>query len=86
ARALATDRPIVVLQDPTSAVDAVTEQAVADGVRRLRTGRTTLVLTSSPALLRAADRVLVVRGGRVVAEGTHADLLRDADYREAVDR
>ncbi|MDR6120024.1 putative ABC transport system ATP-binding protein [Aeromicrobium sp. SORGH_AS981] len=86
ARALATDRPVVVLQDPTSAVDAVTEQAVADGVRRLRTGRTTLVLTSSPALLRAADRVLVVRGGRVVAEGTHADLLRDADYREAVDR
>jgi putative ABC transport system ATP-binding protein len=86
ARALATDRPVVVLQDPTSAVDAVTEQAVADGVRRLRTGRTTLVLTSSPALLRAADRVLVVRGGRVVAEGTHADLLRDAEYREAVDR
>ncbi len=86
ARALATDRPVVVLQDPTSAVDAVTEQAVADGVRRLRTGRTTLVLTSSPALLRAADRVLVVRGGRVVAEGTHADLLRDVDYREAVDR
>ena len=86
ARALATDRPVVVLQDPTSAVDAVTEKAVADGVRRLRTGRTTLVLTSSPALLRAADRVLVVRGGRVVAEGTHADLLRDVDYREAVER
>ncbi|MCX6406829.1 MAG: ABC transporter ATP-binding protein [Propionibacteriales bacterium] len=86
ARALATDRPVIVLQDPTSAVDAVTEQAVAEGVRRLRTGRTTLVLTSSPALLRAADRVLVVREGRVVAQGTHADLLRDADYREAVDR
>lgn len=86
ARALATDRPVIVLQDPTSAVDAVTEQAVAEGVRRLRTGRTTLVLTSSPALLRAADRVLVVREGRVVAEGTHADLLRDADYREEVDR
>ncbi len=59
---------------------------MADGVRRLRTGRSTLVLTSSPALLRAADRVLVGRGGRVVAEGTHLDLLRDADYREAVER
>lgn len=86
ARALAADRPIIVLQDPTSAVDAVTEQAVADGVRRLRSGRTTVVITSSPALLGAADRVLVVRDGRVVAEGSHHDLLADPTYRVAVDR
>jgi putative ABC transport system ATP-binding protein len=86
ARALATDRPIVVLQDPTSAVDAVTEQTIAAGLRRVRDGRCTVVLTSSPALLRAADRVLVVRDGRAVAEGTHQDLLVDPGYRAEVDR
>ena len=86
ARALAADPPLLVLQDPTTAVDAVTEQAVAHGVRRVRTaaGGTTVVLTTSPALLAVADRVLLVRGGRVVAEGVHAELLADAGYREAV--
>ncbi len=86
ARALAVDAPVLVLHDPTSAVDAVTEQVVADGVAglRRRAGRTTVVLTSSPALLQAADRVVVVRDGRAAAEGRHADLLADAAYREAV--
>ncbi|GGF55050.1 ABC transporter permease [Marmoricola endophyticus] len=84
ARALAADPPVLVLQDPTSAVDAVTEQNVADGVRRVRAGRTTIVLTTSPALLAAADRVLLVREGRVVAEGSHADLLGESAYVEVV--
>lgn len=86
ARALATRRPLLVLQDPTSAVDAVTEQAVAAGLRRERRGLGTLVVTSSPALLQQADRVVVVRSGRVVAEGRHADLLHDPDYRDTVQR
>lgn len=89
ARALAVDPDVLVLHDPTTAVDAVTEQAIADGVRRLRTaaGRTTLVLTSSPALLAAADRVLLVVDGRVRHEGTHAALGGElADYRDLVTR
>jgi putative ABC transport system ATP-binding protein len=86
ARALATERPVLVLQDPTSAVDAVTEQAVAVGLAGLRRGLATLVVTSSPALLQQADRVVVVRGGRVVATGRHAELLRDPDYRATVQR
>lgn len=84
ARALATDAPVLVLHDPTTAIDSVTEQGIADGLRDLRRGRATLVLTSSPALLQAADRVVVVHGGRVVLSGTHADLLEDAGYREDV--
>jgi putative ABC transport system ATP-binding protein len=86
ARALALDSPVLVLHDPTSAVDAVTEQAVAEGIVRLRRrdGRCTIVLTSSPALLQAADRVCVVRDGRVAMVGTHADLLTDAGYHRAV--
>lgn len=89
ARALIVNPHVLVLHDPTTAVDAVTEQAIADGLRRLRTasGRTTVVLTSSPALLAAADRVLVVTGGRLRSQGTHRDLV-DAhdDYRDLVTR
>ncbi|GAB3996166.1 ABC transporter transmembrane domain-containing protein [Nocardioides marmoraquaticus] len=84
ARALATDAPVLVLHDPTTAVDAVTEHRMARGLRTARDGLTTWVLTSSPALLAQADRVALVVDGRVVAAGTHADLVARDDYREAV--
>jgi len=58
ARALATDAPVLVLHEPTTAVDSVTEQAIADRLRGLRAGRSTLVLTSSPALLSCCDRIV----------------------------
>ncbi|MGS2647086.1 ABC transporter transmembrane domain-containing protein [Streptosporangium sp. LJ11] len=92
ARALLARPPILVLHDPTTAVDAVTEQGIARGLRSLRHPGggdtfTTLVVTSSPALLAAADRVFVLDGGKVVAEGSHADLgATDDDYRRAVQR
>ncbi len=86
ARALATDTSVLVLHDPTSAVDAVTEHAVAEQVHRVRAGRTTLVLTSNPAWLQQADEVVVVRDGIVAASGRHRDLLADARYLEAVVR
>ncbi|NEA45995.1 ABC transporter ATP-binding protein, partial [Streptomyces sp. SID10815] len=57
-RALAARSPVLVLHDPTTAVDAATEDAVAERVRRTRTGRTTLVLTTSPAWLARCDSVL----------------------------
>jgi putative ABC transport system ATP-binding protein len=87
ARALAADPPVLVLHDPTTAVDAVTESLVADGLAAVRAAapRGTLVITSSPALLRAAHRVAVLAGGRVVAEGTHDALAAtEPRYREAV--
>lgn len=94
ARALAADPEVLVLHDPTTAVDSVTEQRIAAGLRALRHPdepdrvRTTWVLTSSPALLDVADRVVLVEDGRVVAEGTHHDLTADpehgARYRRAV--
>ena len=85
ARALAAEPDVLVLHDPTTSVDAVTEQAIADGIRRLRAGdRTTIVLTSSPALLAAADRVVLVVDGRVQADGTHRALIAEhREYREA---
>ncbi|MEV0844895.1 ABC transporter ATP-binding protein [Streptomyces sp. NPDC049954] len=87
ARALAADAEVLVLHDPTTAVDAVTEQLVARNIARLRRGRTTLVVTSSPALLDAADRVLVLDEGVITAEDTHRNLLAtDEDYYSAVAR
>ncbi|MFD9061034.1 ABC transporter ATP-binding protein [Kitasatospora purpeofusca] len=87
ARALAADTEVLVLRDPTTAVDAVTEQLVARRLAKLRRGRTTVVITSSPALLDAADRVLVLDGGVVKAEGTHRVLLdTDPAYCLAVTR
>ena len=85
ARALVTDPPILVLHDPTTAVDAVTEEAIAQGMVALRTDRTTLVIANSPALLARADRVVVLREGRVHTLGTHTQLAEDdPHYREAV--
>ncbi|MER5486223.1 ABC transporter ATP-binding protein [Streptomyces sp. NPDC002812] len=87
ARALAADSDVLVLRDPTTAVDAVTEQLVARKIAELRRGRTTVVITSSPALLDAADRVLVLDDGVVTAEGTHRHLLaNDPAYCAAVTR
>lgn len=87
ARALAADPEVLVLHDPTTAVDAVTEQNIAERVRRLRAARTTIVFTSSPAFLAAADRVIVLSDGRVHAEGTHRELFdTDPGYRRRVAR
>jgi putative ABC transport system ATP-binding protein len=62
ARALAQDAPALVLNDPTTAVDAVTEAAIADRLRDVRVGRRTAVVTHSPALLAVADRVMRIDG------------------------
>lgn len=85
ARALAADAPVLVLHEPTTAVDAVTEARIAERLRALRAGRTTVLVTSSPGLLAVADRVVVLGASGVAAEGTHEELVnRDADYRELV--
>nr|WP_237448491.1 ABC transporter ATP-binding protein [Nocardioides flavescens] len=84
ARALAADPAALVLHDPTSSVDAVTEDHVAASLRELRRDRATVVVSSSPALLARADLVVHVRAGGGVATGTHAELTRDPAYAAAV--
>lgn len=74
-RALVADPEILVLVEPTSAVDAHTEARIADRLGGARAGRTTVVCTSSPLVLDRVDRVLYVERGRVVAAGTHHGLL-----------
>jgi ABC-type multidrug transport system fused ATPase/permease subunit len=76
-----------VLVEPTSAVDAHTEARIAERVAEHRRGRTTVVTTVSPLWLHHADHVVLLAGGRVVAEGRHEDLLADEPaYRDVVAR
>ncbi|MCH0541869.1 ABC transporter ATP-binding protein [Streptomyces sp. MUM 203J] len=85
ARALAADPPVLVVHDPTTAVDTVTEARISARLRELRRGRTTLLVTTSPALLAGADRVLMLEDGAVTAEGSHPDLVAAHEtYRSAV--
>ncbi|MET7730237.1 ABC transporter ATP-binding protein [Streptomyces sp. NPDC005402] len=87
ARSLFTDPEVLVLDEPTSAVDSHTEARIAQGVRDLRAGRTTVVFTSSPLLLDHADRVVLVHEGEVVAVGVHRELVRkEPRYRAIVTR
>ena len=69
ARSLVTDPEVLVLDEPTSAVDSHTEARIATALRALRAGRTTVVFSSSPLMLDRADRVVLVRGGEVPAVG-----------------
>ncbi|MGM7423201.1 ABC transporter transmembrane domain-containing protein [Cellulosimicrobium sp. CpK407] len=75
ARALLTEPEVLVLVEPTSAVDAHTEARIAARLADARRGRTTLVVTASPLVLEHVDEVLLLEGGRVTARGTHRDLV-----------
>ncbi|WP_189422640.1 ABC transporter transmembrane domain-containing protein [Streptomyces griseoviridis] len=87
ARSLVADPEVLVLDEPTSAVDSHTEARIAEGVRGLRDGRTTVVFTSSPLLLDRAERVVFLHEGRAAAVGTHRELVRaDPRYRAVVTR
>jgi ABC-type multidrug transport system fused ATPase/permease subunit len=87
ARALVADPEILLLVDPTSAVDAHTEARIARRLREARRGKTTLVLTASPLVLDQAERVVFLEDGVVVATGTHRELLQSAPaYRATVTR
>jgi putative ABC transport system ATP-binding protein len=77
ARAVAADPQVLVLHDPTTAVDAVTEAHIAGRLRTLRAGRTTILITTSPALLAVTDRVVLLPGGEDPVTGTHETLVRD---------
>ncbi len=89
-RALVADPPILVLDEPTSSVDAYTEARIANalrGYRARRAGRATVIMTTSPLVLDRADRVVLLDGDQVTATGRHRDLLAEHDgYRAFISR
>jgi len=76
ARAFLADAPILVLDEATSSLDVETERQVQAAMEELMVGRTTIVIAHRLSTIRGADRILVFENGRIVEEGTHADLVR----------
>ncbi|CAN5620783.1 N/A [soil metagenome] len=85
ARAILADPRVLVLDDATSAVDPTKEHEIRDALGEVMRGRTTIVIAHRPATIALAERVVLVDGGRVAADGTHESLLRtSARYREVL--
>lgn len=78
ARAVLKNAPILILDEPTSSLDAISEEIVFSALKRLRAGRTTIVIAHRLSTVRDADRILVLDGGRIAAQGKHEDLLESS--------
>ncbi|HTI38679.1 MAG TPA: ABC transporter ATP-binding protein [Vicinamibacterales bacterium] len=79
ARAVLKDAPILILDEPTSSLDALSEEIVFNALRRLRAGRTTIVIAHRLSTIRDADRILVLDAGRIIASGRHEEILEQSD-------
>ena len=77
ARAILKNAPILILDEPTSSLDAISEEIVFRALRRLRAGRTMIVIAHRLSTVRDADRILVLDGGSIAAQGRHDDLLKN---------
>lgn len=78
ARAILKDAPILILDEPTSSLDAISEEIVFAALRRLRAGRTTIVIAHRLSTVRDADSILVLDDGRIAAKGRHEELLKSS--------
>ena len=76
ARAILFNAPILILDEPTSSVDAETEALIMEGLRELTAGRTTFIIAHRLSTVRQADLIVVVRGGRIVEQGNFDTLMR----------
>jgi subfamily B ATP-binding cassette protein MsbA len=87
ARAILADPRILILDEATSSLDSESEALIRDGLRRLRSGRTTFVIAHRLSTIESADQILVVEAGRIVERGVHAELLAlGGRYRQLYDR
>jgi len=76
ARAILKNAPILILDEPTSSLDSISEEIVFEALRKLRAGRTTIVIAHRLSTVRDADSILVLDGGRISARGRHEELLK----------
>jgi ATP-binding cassette subfamily B protein len=80
ARSLLKDPPVLILDEPTSALDAESEALVQDALARLMKGRTTFAIAHRLSTVVGADRIVVLKDGRIIEEGTHAQLVQRRGY------
>ncbi|SMN15144.1 Lipid A export ATP-binding/permease protein MsbA [uncultured Candidatus Thioglobus sp.] len=78
ARAIAKDSPILILDEATSALDSATEKQVQDAINEMQKGRTTIIIAHRLSTVQKADKIVVLRQGQIIEQGSHQDLI-DAD-------
>jgi subfamily B ATP-binding cassette protein MsbA len=87
ARAILANPRILILDEATSSLDSESEQMIQDGLRNLRSGRTTFVIAHRLSTIRSADQILVIEAGEIVESGSHAELLAaNGRYRQLYDK
>jgi ABC-type multidrug transport system fused ATPase/permease subunit len=87
ARAILAAPVVLILDEATSSLDSESEEMIQDGLRNLRSGRTTFVIAHRLSTIRSADQILVMEGGEIVERGRHDELLaRDGRYRQLYDK
>jgi len=87
ARAILASPKVLILDEATSSLDSESEEMIQDGLKQLRTGRTTFVIAHRLSTIRSADQILVMEHGEIVEQGSHDELLaRDGRYRQLYDK
>ena len=87
ARAILANPRVLILDEATSSLDSESEEMIQDGLRKLRTGRTSFVIAHRLSTIRSADQILVLEDGEIVERGSHAELIaRGGRYRQLHDK
>ena len=86
ARAIAKDSPILILDEATSALDSATEKLVQSAINKMQQGRTTIVIAHRLSTIKNADRIVVLKDGEIIEQGTHIELIEKAGEYEKLNR
>ena len=76
ARAIAKDSPILILDEATSALDSATEKLVQSAINKMQKGRTTIIIAHRLSTIQNADRIIVLKDGEIIEQGTHDELIK----------
>jgi len=86
ARAIAKDSPILILDEATSALDSATEKLVQSAINKMQQGRTTIVIAHRLSTIKSADRIVVLKDGEIIEQGTHLELIEKAGEYEKLNQ
>ena len=86
ARAIAKDSPILILDEATSALDSATEKLVQSAINKMQQGRTTIIIAHRLSTIKSADRIVVLKDGEIIEQGTHLELIEKAGEYEKLNQ